>query len=143
MVGSSDGDGKNLLIASGQPKTAAEAGSTLSFATVEGNGDRARKTRMYISPEGNVGIDDVLPDERLCVGGSIKANRLKGYEDNPQIILESQQASLIASDGSDYTPTQPNSIATKQTVDDKIWVGSTADYMALTKKPTTLYCLTD
>ena len=118
LVGSSDGDGKNLLIASGQPKTAAEAGSAISFATVEGNGDRAKRTRMYISPEGNVGIDAVNPDERLVVGGSIKANRLKGYGVNPQIILESQQAFLNASDGSDYTPTQPNSIATKQYVDD-------------------------
>ena len=43
-----------------------------------------------------------------------------------------------------YTPTQPNSIATKQTVDDKIWVGTTAEYNAIaTKNPTTLYCLTD
>ena len=45
---------------------------------------------------------------------------------------------------SNHTPTQPNSIATKQTVDDKIWVGTTAQYNALaTKNPTTLYCLTD
>ena len=43
-----------------------------------------------------------------------------------------------------HTPTQPNSIATKQTVDDKIWVGTTAQYNAIaTKNPTTLYCLTD
>ena len=43
-----------------------------------------------------------------------------------------------------HTPTQPNSIATKQTVDDKIWVGTTAEYNALaTKNATTLYCLTD
>lgn len=44
---------------------------------------------------------------------------------------------------SNHTPTQPNSIATKKTVDDKIWVGTTAEYNALTKNPTTLYCLTD
>ena len=45
---------------------------------------------------------------------------------------------------SNHTPTQPNSIATKQTVDDKIWVGTTAEYNAIaTKNPTTLYCLTD
>ena len=117
LVGSSDGDGKNLLISSGQPKTAAEAGSGISLATVEGNGDRSRKTRMYISPEGYVGINDVALDERLCVAGNIKTNRLKGYLDNPQIILESQQALLNASDGSDYTPTQPSSIATKAYVD--------------------------
>ena len=133
-----------MLISSGQPKTADEAGSSLSFATVAGNGDRARKTRIYISPEGNVGIDNVNPDERLCVGGSIKTSRIKGNFENPQLIFESQQASITASDGSDYTPTQPNSIATKQTVDDKIWVGTTAQYQAISEKnPKTLYCLTD
>ena len=99
---------------------------------------------MYISSEGYVGINDTNLDERLCVAGSIKANRFRGYGVNPQIVLESQQAFLNASDGSDYTPTQPNSIATKQTVDDKIWVGTTAQYNAIaTKNPTTLYCLTD
>ena len=43
-----------------------------------------------------------------------------------------------------HTPTQPTSIATKQTVDDKIWVGTTAQYNSISpKNPTTLYCLTD
>lgn len=45
-----------------------------------------------------------------------------------------------------YTPTQPNSIATKKIVDDKIWVGTTAEYLAIPIRdilPTTLYCLTD
>ncbi len=59
-----------------------------------------------------------------------------GFKTNHQLCVTNV-------DGSDYTPTQPNSIATKQTVDDKIWVGTTAEYNALTKNPTTLYCLTD
>ena len=45
-----------------------------------------------------------------------------------------------------HTPTQPNSIAIKQTVDDKIWVGTTAEYLSIDIRdinPTTLYCLTD
>ncbi len=144
LVGSSAGDGKNLLISSGQPKTAAEAGSSLSFATVAGDGDRARKTRMFIDPEGNVGINDVSPDERLCVGGNIKANRLKGYDNNPQLIFESQQATLKKGDGSEYVPSDPASFSTKKYSDDKIWVGTTAAYNQISPKlPGTLYCLTD
>ena len=145
FVGSSDGDGKNLLIGSGQPKTAAEAGSSISFATVAGNGDRPRKTRMFISPDGNVGINNTSPDERLVVGGSIRANRIKGFATNPQLIFESSDAQIKTHDDLSYTPTQPNSIATKQTVDDKIQVMTTAEYNALGAdvNPTTLYCLTD
>ena len=51
---------------------------------------------------------------------------------------------LTKGDGTAWEPKTPNSIATKKTVDDKIWVGSTAQYNAIpTKNPTTLYCLTD
>jgi hypothetical protein len=54
------------------------------------------------------------------------------------------QATLTAGDGSEYVPTDSASIATKKIVDDKIWVGTTAQYNAIaTKNPTTLYCLTD
>ena len=146
LVGDSEGDGKNLLISSGQPKTAGEAGSAISFATAAGNGDRARRTRMYIDPEGNVGIDNVAPDEKLVVGnGRIASSGFCGYDATSCLIdLTAQNAQVLRKDGSDYTPTQPNSIATKKTVDDKIWVGSTAEYQALaTKNPETLYCLTD
>ena len=62
---------------------------------------------------------------------------------SPKIFLDGEGITAVNTDGSDYTPTQPNSIATKQIVDDKIWVGTTAEYNALTKNPTTLYCLTD
>jgi hypothetical protein len=51
---------------------------------------------------------------------------------------------IIAFDG--YVPQTANSIATKKTVDDKIWVGTTAQYLAIPIRdilPTTLYCLTD
>ena len=59
-------------------------------------------------------------------------------------ITLGSQATLKAGDGSEYVPTNSASIATKKTVDDKIWVGTTAAYNALaTKNPTTLYCLTD
>jgi len=60
----------------------------------------------------------------------VAAREVLRFQRNGQIVLAEE-------------PTQPNSIATKQTVDDKIWVGTTAEYNAITKNPTTLYCLTD
>ena len=69
----------------------------------------------------------------------IKTSRIVGRADNDASIELGVE--LLTSN---HTPTQPNSIATKQTVDDKIWVGTTSQYQALaTKNPTTLYCLTD
>ena len=60
-------------------------------------------------------------------------------EDRLSITL---QGDIVAAD--DYVPQQPQSLATKQIVEDKIWVGTTVQYNALvTKNPTTLYCLTD
>ena len=145
MPGDSVGAGRNLVISSGKPKAAADEGSAISLATAEGNGvSRAPATRMYIASTGNVGIDNVTPDERLVVGGNIRTNRVKGFDPNPMIVLENQQATLLDSTEGTYTATDPNSIATKQTVDDKIQVMTTAEYNALAaKNPTTLYCLTD
>ena len=71
--------------------------------------------------------------------GNIKTPTVSGLAGNDASIKLG--AELLTTN---HTPTQPNSIATKQTVDDKIWVGTTAQYNALaTKNPTTLYCLTD
>jgi hypothetical protein len=70
----------------------------------------------------------------------IKCGTVKGLADtDAQIDLG---AELLTTN---HTPTQPNSIATKQTVDDKIQVMTTAEYNALgaNVNPTTLYCLTD
>jgi hypothetical protein len=70
----------------------------------------------------------------------IKCGTVKGLADtDAQIDLG---AELLTTN---HTPTQPNSIATKQTVDDKIQVMTTAEYNALGAdvNPTTLYCLTD
>ena len=59
-------------------------------------------------------------------------------------ISTTDTAKIVRSDGSPYQATAQNSIATKQTVDDKIWVGNTAQYNAISQKnPATLYCLTD
>jgi hypothetical protein len=60
--------------------------------------------------------------------------------------IKAIQATLTAGDGSEYVPTDSASIATKKIVDDKIWVGTTAQYLAIPIRdilPTTLYCLTD
>ena len=71
--------------------------------------------------------------------GDVQIPSVSGLNDNDASIQFGTE--LITSN---HTPTQPNSIATKQTVDDKIWVGTTAEYNALaTKNPGTLYCLTD
>jgi hypothetical protein len=73
-------------------------------------------------------------------GGTVQTPTVKGLADtDAQIDLG---AELLTTN---HTPTQPNSIATKQTVDDKIQVMTTAEYNALgaNVNPTTLYCLTD
>ena len=73
--------------------------------------------------------------------GDIQCQKLVGRADPSTDASITLAAELLTNN---HTPTQPNSIATKQTVDDKIWVGTTAQYNALaTKNPTTLYCLTD
>jgi len=72
--------------------------------------------------------------------GEIRTTKLVGIAHSTDASIEFG-AELLTSN---HTPTQPNSIATKQTVDDKIQVMTTAEYNALaTKNPTTLYCLTD
>lgn len=74
-------------------------------------------------------------------GGNIQAPSVSGLNDNDASIQFG--ANLLTTN---HTPTQPNSIATKQIVDDKIWVGTTAEYNSIDPadiKPTTLYCLTD
>ena len=79
------------------------------------------------------------PDGNVEFGQSVITSHIVGPAANDASIELGSE--LLTSN---HTPTQPNSIATKQTVDDKIWVGTTAQYNALaTKNPTTLYCLTD
>ena len=74
LTGTTTGDGKSLLIASGQPATTANAGSSISLATVEGSGvSRARQTRLYIAPDGKVGVGNVSPQRQLDVSGSVYA----------------------------------------------------------------------
>jgi hypothetical protein len=69
---------------------------------------------------------------------------VRGLAGTDAQVTLGQQATLKAVDGSEYVPTNPASLATKKIVDDKIWVGTTAQYNAIaTKNPTTLYCLTD
>ncbi len=78
-------------------------------------------------------------DGNFEVNTGMKTPSISGLADNDASIRIGANLLTI-----NHTPTQPNSIATKQTVDDKIWVGTTAAYNALaTKNPTTLYCLTD
>ena len=73
-------------------------------------------------------------------------NSSNAPETAPKITLNGNSALLAGSDGSEYVPTAPASIATKKIVDDKIWVGTTAQYLNIDIRdilPTTLYCLTD
>ena len=78
---------------------------------------------------------------------STASSYLKGGLLTPSIAgLNSTDAAIALGSElltTNHTPTQPNSIATKQTVDDKIVVCTSAEYAALVKNPTTLYCLTD
>lgn len=73
--------------------------------------------------------------------GEVQTSTVKGLVDtDAQINLGSELRTT------NHTPTQPDSIATKKIVDDKIWVGTTAEYLAIPIRdilPTTLYCLTD
>ena len=87
---------------------------------------------------GNWGFYDNTGYKSFLQGG-LQTPSVSGLADNDASI--ELGAELLTTN---HTPTQPNSIATKQTVDDKIWVGTTAQYNAIsTKNPTTLYCLTD
>ena len=62
--------------------------------------------------------------------------------DMAQPLTLKGDGSILAKDG--YVPTQSNSLADKKTVDDKIWVGTTAAYNQISPKLSgTLYCLTD
>ena len=92
---------------------------------------------------GDGGIAYVGTETIGIVGDGINfASNPKG--DNSTVMLSIKPNGDIQANLA-YTPTQPNSIATKQTVDDKIQVMTTAEYNALgaNVNPTTLYCLTD
>ncbi|MGI9448147.1 MAG: phage upper tail fiber protein [Pirellulales bacterium] len=88
-------------------------------------------------------VADILvkPGEYVRLTPEVRTDKItskSGDSNNASIELG---AELLTTN---HTPTQPNSIATKQTVDDKIWVGTTAQYNAISpKNPTTLYCITD
>jgi len=105
FTGDSVGDGKSLLIASGQPATTADAGSGISFATCEGNGvSRSRSTRMYISPEGKVGINKTNPQSLLDVGGDTSSNRFLATSStaaNPSLCFQNDQDTGIYQDTAD------------------------------------------
>ena len=56
----------------------------------------------------------------------------------------STDCTLTNGDGTAWEPRSNESIITKKTVDDKIWVGTSAEYAAISPKLSgTLYCLTD
>ena len=94
------------------------------------------KIQMMLDHDGNL----QLPQ------GRFEASSITGLADNDAEILLGSQATLSAGDGSEYVPNEAASIATKKTVDEKIWVGTTEEYSKIDPseiKPTTLYCLTD
>ena len=143
-----DENGKYAYTGCTEPRFAVGAGYALLDGGAFFAGHDNGKTVIFS------GTDDVIvatgglsnPSERLRISTTdatfsvpVRTSTVKGLVDtDAQIDLG---AELLTTN---HTPTQPNSIATKQTVDDKIWVGTTAEYNALaTKNPTTLYCLTD
>lgn len=81
-----------------------------------------------------------ITDDSIQSKVKIQAPSVSGLADNDASIALGAELLTI-----NHTPTQPNSIATKQYVDDKIQVMTTAEYNALgaNVNPTTLYCLTD
>ena len=108
------------------------AGSTEDNQLVIGNGGSAF-LRAY-------------QDNTAVFGGQIRTPSVRGPADNDASVTLGNQATLKAGNGSEYVPTDSASIATKKIVDDKIWVGTTAQYLNIPPRdilPTTLYCLTD
>ena len=107
---------------------------------------KAKNSIRLITKNGKSG------DEEVSTNLYLRSTDVDGT-DNPLVSLSTKdvlmefvggQEILKKNSTNPYSPTQPNSIATKQTVDDKIWVGTTVQYNAIvTKNPSTLYCLTD
>ena len=101
---------------------------------------------VFVGRVGSAATQELLSvtEDHATFPQNIKTPSVSGPAGTDAFIALSGQATLKAGDGSEYVPTAANSIATKKTVDDKIWVGTTAAYNAIaTKNPTTLYCLTD
>jgi hypothetical protein len=128
------------------------AGHAAGFRCVV-NGDGADEGKPSASGFFNVYADGSAPnyfggDVRITPTRQLNCSKIVGATapDSDAAIMLGDQATLKAGDGSEYVPTDSASIATKKTVDDKIWVGTTAEYLAIDGRdilPTTLYCLTD
>ena len=103
---------------------------------------------VFVGRVGSAATKELLSvtEDHATFPQNIKTPSVSGLVDNDAEVTLGQQATLTKGNGSEYVPTAANSIATKKTVDDKIWVGTTAQYLAIPIRdilPTTLYCLTD
>jgi hypothetical protein len=117
------------------------------------NGDGFDQGIPTVSGHFNVYADGSAPnyfggDVRITPTKQLNVSKIVGAAspDSDASVSLGNQATLKAGDGSEYVPTDSASIATKKIVDDKIWVGTTAQYLNIDIRdilPTTLYCLTD
>jgi len=123
------------------------AGIAAGFRTTV-NGDGADEGKASFNGFFNVYADGTAPnyfggEVRITPTAQLNVNKIVGATAPATDASIELGAELLTTN---HTPTQPNSIATKQTVDDKIWVGTTAEYISIDPadiKPTTLYCITD
>ena len=105
-------------------------------------------TSVEIHP-GSAQVSFSSDSTTTCVGGpnandacAVFDSWIKFSTNNFERLCINYQGDIVAAD--DYVPQQPQSLATKQMVDEKIWVGTTAQYQAIVdKNPKTLYALTD
>ena len=75
---------------------------------------------------------------------SVRSDSVQGTTDSDAKITLGDQATISKGVGGTYAPTNENSLINKKYCDDKIWVGTTAQYDAIAdKNPKTLYCITD
>ena len=114
----------------------AAGGVTSSYWVMETNGDLVAQTGSQEIECTNYRGQGVNTGNGLTVDSSVK-------------VTVGGASKLNISDTSisawpEYTPSSQKDLTTKDYVDSKIWVGTTASYNGLaTKNPETLYCLTD
>lgn len=110
------------------------------------NGDGANEGELNVSGVFNVYANGNAPnyfggDIRIAPTAQLNVKKIVGSQAPESDASIEIGAELLTTN---HTPTQPNSIALKQTVDDKIVVCTSSEYAAITpKNPTTLYCITD
>ena len=130
----------------GQPQLKLKADDFWYYLTLNPTDDKLRLVSYNGKTNASNNVFTASPDGSLGFTNGIQTPSVRGLADNDASVTLGQQATLKTGGGSEYVPTDSASIATKKIVDDKIWVGTTAQYLAIPPRdilPTTLYCLTD